>query len=182
MSDLSYAYLRKLQQEEKESMVLVEVDNGFYTQVEDFIKNKQEELASDHSIDKLREFENIVKVLKDIFHLRQQKIVLRALQSTGEDEEGMTAEEEKLFSELTKSMVSYKSKLEALLEKKNIGQSKKTEPKQFKRIKILKSVPAYAGKDGNIYGPFEPEQEKELPQPEAEFLIKAEMAKPLVIE
>ena len=44
-------------------------------------------------------------------------------------------------------------------------------------MKIVKNVPVYTGVDGILYGPFEPEQEKELPEAEVNFLIKAEMAR-----
>lgn len=171
MSEITYAYLRKLQNEEKETMVLTELSDNFYTNVDTLVKTKREELKKEHSINNIREFENTIKLLREIFQIRQQKILLRTIQSSGEDKDGMTKEEIELFENIKKLMGDHTRIFETSFE------NKKEEKNILKRIKIVKNVPAYTGIDGSIYGPFKPEQEKELPEAEVNFLIKAEMAK-----
>ncbi len=153
-------------------MILTDLTDNFYDKLNKFIKEKKETVENEKSMNNLREFENTVKLLRSIFQIRQQKILLRAIQSGGEDKEGMTKEEIELFTQIKQLMSSHTQIFESVLEKR------KEQPKaQFKKIKILKNVPAYTGADGSIYGPFKPEQEKELPETEVNFLLKADMAK-----
>jgi DNA replication initiation complex subunit (GINS family) len=154
-------------------MVLTNLENNFYNNLESYIKSKKQEVETDHSINKIKEYENTIKVLRNIFQVRQHKILLRTIQSTGEDKDGMTQEEINLFEDIKSLMESHKSRFETIIEKK----TEKTKTKVLKKVKIVKNVPAYTGMDGILYGPFEPEQEKELPEAEVTFLIKAEMAK-----
>ena len=118
MSELTYVYIRKLQSEEKDSMVLSDLNDSFYNDLEKLIKTKKQELETDHSINNIREFENTVKLLRNIFQMRQQKILLRAIQSTGEDKEGMTNEEISLFEDIKSLMMSHKSRFETVFENK----------------------------------------------------------------
>ncbi|MCC7552210.1 DNA replication complex GINS family protein [Candidatus Micrarchaeota archaeon] len=171
MPEITYTYLRKLQNEEKETMILTELSEEFYEKVEIFVKQKKEEIEKEHSIIKIREFENTIKLLRTIFQIRQQKILLRTIQSSGDDKDGMTKEEIELFDDVKKLMKNHTQIFETSLE------NKKEEQKVLKKVKIVKNVPAYTGIDGSIYGPFAPEQEKELPESEVKFLIKAEMAR-----
>ncbi len=177
MSELTYSDLRKLQSEEKDSMVLADLHDKFYDKLEELVTTKKQELETDHSINNIREFENTVKLLRNIFQMRQQKILLRAIQSTGEDKEGMTTEEISLFEDIKSLMESNKLRFEKVFDNKKVKIKNKTETKVLKKVKIVKNVPAYTGVDGTLYGPFEPEQEKVLPEAEVNFLIKAEMAK-----
>ena len=45
-----------------------------------------------------------------------------------------------------------------------------------RKIKILKDIQAYRGADSHEYGPFASGQEAELPQVEAEWMVKGQMA------
>jgi len=181
MNDLSYNFLRKLQQTERGSMALTVLSSEFYGGVCTFLTTQQDNLKEEQSLMKVKEIENTKKVLEDILRSRQRKILLRALQSTSKDTEGMAPEEVKLYREMRKVIGEHTLIIDNIIAGKKISSISKS-IEDFKKVKILKNVPAYKGIDGTLYGPYAPHEEKELPVKEAEFLIKTEVAEVAIID
>ena len=115
---LSYSYLRKLQHSERESMALAKLSEGFYNSLNDYILAMNEKINTDHNLMLIKEYENTRHVVDDIIKMRKNKIVLRAMQNSSINLEGMTSEEERFYRSLADSIKRFEA---GLFEKKNDG-------------------------------------------------------------
>ncbi len=171
MGEISYKALREIQQKEFSSPKLSQLDDDFYAAADAFIKQKKDEAFSSNSILRIREFENLQKIVAAIKEKREEKIVLMALR--GEKVNGfLTPQEKALFDKLASVLAEFRSSTEAATDKKSQDERLK--------VKIIKDIEAYKGLDGNIYGPYKQDEITLLPKTEVEWLIKAKMAEMLV--
>ncbi|MEM3555445.1 MAG: hypothetical protein QXF56_01870 [Candidatus Micrarchaeia archaeon] len=168
MEELTYEELRRIQARERASPVLQSLPQGFYKAVGKLIEKKNSSLKSNFSLTEAKEYENILKVIEDIYERRKQKIVMKAMRS---GEEGALAEEEKEFFSKIRKVIEE----EAESFKKNIGVVE-GERESIKRIKILKHLPKFVGSDLKVYGPFEEGASVELPEREAQLLVRRGVA------
>jgi len=170
-----YRRLRELQHQERESSALVPLPPEFYSSVFDLVAKKRIEVEKSHSLHEIKEYENTLKVIKDLHSLRTRKVVFRALGAGHRHEtEGMTKEEHGLYDSIC-----------GLLEKNNISldstvasqQIRPPEPEGgIKKLRILKEIPAFKGADNSVYGPYKPGEEQALPPSEAEILLRGKLA------
>lgn len=182
MTDITYEMLRKIQADERGSSALSSLPAGFYELVRAMVSEKKARLSRSFSLSEAKEFENTLKVLRDIYALREQKMLLRALTAAGGARDGsaLSAEEKWAFDEIVRVLEKGKGWFEALLEgeEKTVGEEKTQAEKAQKRheqascVKFLIPVPEFMGADGKKYGPYGVGQEAELPAAEAKLLIK----------
>ncbi len=195
---IDYTYLRRLRLQEQSSMSLSQLPEDFYSQVKEYVMNVKNKVGVNPNLDNMREYENLIKTLKDIIRFRLQKIVLKSTQGFDEEIPGMTREEKELFIRINQYIRQYEEEVNSLItgsEPPNINHeetfsdehiSDKTQEEQksnekeddFMEIIPVQNIPAYTGLDGNIYGPFDSGERVRLPKEEAKFLINANMAKP----
>jgi DNA replication initiation complex subunit (GINS family) len=168
MEELTYEELRRIQARERASPVLQSLPQGFYKAVKKLIETKSSSLKNSFSLTEAKEYENIVKVVEDIYERRKQKIVLRAMRSG--EEAALADEEREFFSKIRKVIEE-----EADNFKMNIG-AVEGEKESIKRIRILKHLPKFVGSDLKVYGPFEEGASVELPEKEAQLLVKKGVA------
>ncbi|HID46493.1 MAG TPA: DNA replication complex GINS family protein, partial [Chromatiaceae bacterium] len=154
---LTYAVLRDIQKREMESSAIVQLQDGFYTEVAEFLSKKKEE-ASGGDMLSLREYENIKKIVRDVQTKREEKIVLMAIrgESTGT---GLTSEEGDMLRQLVSIIDKSRGKLVGVWGSEN-------KPAQ-KKVRLLKDVEQYKGLDNKVYGPFKEGEEQMLPGGEA---------------
>ena len=196
MEELNYKKLRDLLYEEKSSGALVALPEDFYLKLEDFISGKRLELDKSHSLIEIKEFENIVKTVREIHSQREQKILFRAIRSEARHETtGLTREEHALFDRVSHELTESRERFEGMMDlsrpkqaaergrpkeaPKEQAEGEAGESETFKKVRILKDVPAYRGGDEATYGPFKLGQEQALPQEEAEWLVKSRLAESL---
>ncbi len=174
--EISYEELRRLQQEERESAALSHLPDDFYERVGKLVSDSSERLREHQGIANMKEFENMVKIIRDIRRMREEKILFRALRSFGtkHDNSDMISEEHELYARIVEVLSENKKRHEMLEEKPIIGKTGREN--KFKKVKILKDVPLYNGVDNRNYGPFDSGDEKDLPTPEAEWLVKGKFA------
>jgi len=183
LADFTYSELRRLQQEEKSSAALVQLSPDFYTGLEAMVRQKKDALSKTHGIMEIKEFENTLKIIRDIYSIREQKILFKALRTTSHhDSAGMTVEEHQLFDSVVSTLKDSKRNLERFLG--DDAQTERLEPEgsnggNIKKVRFLKEVPAFRGLDNNVYGPFKTGDTLELPLSETSALIKGKIAEGL---
>ncbi len=175
--------LRKIQTDERASSALSRLPEDFYPSVQKKISGAREQLNKNFSLADAKEFENTLKVLRDIFTMREQKMLLRALAVAGGARDGsaLTAEEKEAFDKVV-FVLSEKNKwFEGLLE----GRERAAEEERDARagagrsampVRFLVPMPAYVGSDGKNYGPFKAGELTELPEAEANLLVRRKAA------
>ncbi len=192
--ELTYKRLRDLSREEKSQPSLAQLPEDFYENAGKFLSSKFSEMQSNRSVLQMREFENAAATIKELALIRQQKILFRAIRSSGVHgkTDDMTREEHRVYDRFCSIIDEETEKLESMLSnfeasrknlEKNEAVVEKTTAKQehsrLKKVRFVKDVPAYKGVNDEVFGPFKPGQEHKLPTSEADWLLKGKLAQPL---
>ncbi|QLJ53102.1 MAG: hypothetical protein Sv326_0927 [Candidatus Fermentimicrarchaeum limneticum] len=172
MEELSYEELRRIQGRERASPVLQSLPADFYKHVKKLIEKKNDSLKKDFGLAEAKEYESILKVVEDIHDKRKQKIVMKAMRSANVGEGVTLAEEETKLFDMIRSVIAEESECF-----RNItGCAEGVEEESIKRIKILKPLPKFVGTDMKVYGPFKEGDDIELPDKEAQLLVRKGIA------
>ncbi len=166
---LSYSDLRDIQKKEMSTSAVVQLPEDFYSAVFEMLSKKGADVQLSKSLLAIKEYENLRKIIVAIQAKREEKIVLMAVRGEREGR-GLTSEEKELLKGLSSIIEESRKTVTGVWNKEDTVQ------KDARRIKIIKSVSQYRGLDNSIYGPFEPGEEKSLPQPEVEWLLKSGLA------
>ncbi len=166
---LNYSDLRDIQKKEMESSAIVGLPQDFYQSVSQLLSKKNDEAHSSKSLLAIKEYENIRKLVITIQAKREEKIVLMAVRGEKEGA-GLTAEEKEMLKELSSIIKKSRETVKSVWGKEG------SVPDGSSRIRIIKDVAQYRGLDSSIYGPFRQGEERLLPRPEAEWLLKAGLA------
>ena len=173
MEELNYEELRRIQGREKSSQMLQELTEDFYARVDELISKKNRELKESFSLSGAKEYENIVKILNEIYVKREQKIALKAIRAarTGESVSGLVKEEKVMLDSMVKLLKEYEDKFESLLKRRE-------EVREDGKIKVrfLIEMPEFVGSDKKNYGPFKKDEIAALPEKEAMLLLKMSSA------
>lgn len=190
MEEMSYKRLRELQRQEKEGAALVALPREFYSSLCEFLNQKRGAMDGAGDLER-REYDNMIRIIREINSLRKQKIVFRAVRTGSRHEtEGMTAEEHALYDRFCGLLSEDAQWFEKVCEGKvagaaahgestGIGEGNGGNGAMIKKVRLLKDVQAYRGLDNATYGPFKPGDEASLPAVEADFLVKSRFASAL---
>lgn len=171
MDQINYANLREVQKKEMENSALAILPEDFYQRVKELLQKKSAEAINSKSILTIKEYENIKKIVITIQIKREEKLALIALRGDKEVN-GITKEEKDFVERFSGIIDDMRNEIHDRWE----WQENKGNIKKDKRVKILKDVEQYKGIDSNIYGPFRLGDEIDLPEEEANWLLKAKMA------
>ncbi|VVC02631.1 Uncharacterised protein [Candidatus Burarchaeum australiense] len=188
-SEMTYERLRKVQADEREGSALSRLPEEFYSSVREMISERREKLNRNFSLADAKEFENVLKVLRDIFAMREQKMMLRAVAvaSGARDGSALSPEEKTSFDKIVEVLEERKRELDELFEGRK-GAAEKTDREENGAgmgaekkggplsVKLLVPMPEYMGADGRKYGPFKPGEKAELPELEANLLVRRRAA------
>jgi hypothetical protein len=170
-----YRRLRELQHQERDSSALVSLPAEFYSSIFELVAKKRLEVEKSHSLHEIKEYENMLKVIKDLHAMRTRKVVFRALGAGHKHETaGMTKEEHALYDSVCGLLEGNGSLLESAVASQSLRPPH--EPVGIKKLRILKEIPAFKGADNSVYGPYKPGEEQELPPSEAEILLRGKLA------
>ncbi len=181
---MNYERVRELQRKERNVSNIVELDDTFYSELAGFVKDSTEDQMQTNSADAFRELENVMRLSRDLFDKREQKILLRAMRSvrTGElDDSHMTPEEKRLYCDLCSNLNTHRSFFNKVLlgdyTENNGGTCAEEQETLIKErspnitlARVRKAVPRFVGSDSNEYGPFAAGDVIKLPKKEADFL------------
>jgi len=198
---ITYETLYELLRREKLRPELQKLEDSFFEDIVKYLKEKQVILESQKAKDSVfsqleiektkRQIDNILKIIKEIYEKRENKIVNLALMSSRAELENKTPsmlrEEKELYKNLLSILLkSRKDILKNILESKLPLIEKTDKPKELKSlqepensiklIRFLQEIPQFVGTDLNTYGPFDKEDMANLPFEIADLLIKKEKA------
>jgi hypothetical protein len=103
------------------------------------------------------------------------------------DTSGLTEDEGRLLGELAERIGESRLRVAGIWNGKS-DDGQKSRPRGAhpgetavlsRKVRILKDIEPYTGLDKNVYGPFRIGEERSLPMPEAEWLLKSRLAEPL---
>ncbi|MDG6218904.1 MAG: hypothetical protein QCI00_05645 [Candidatus Thermoplasmatota archaeon] len=116
--ELSYRTLRKIQQAEKQSPQITQINKEFYRDVTTFLKQLQHRLKNEKKQQKqmllVEESQNIEKIIRNIYEQREKKIMLAAIAKArggNPNIKSLVPEEKKLFDKLHQNLVSIRKDL-----------------------------------------------------------------------
>lgn len=207
--NITYETLFDLLRKEKTRDELQKFDENFLNDVMDYLKEKKallESLKTKNDLfaagEKKRtevQYENIIKIISELYERREKKIIMMALDKSRAsasvvDTTALMKEENVLYQNLVELFNSFRRGILCnILEAKRIcvelpkaiempeEEEKKEEQKSDKKkVKISEFVPKFVGTDLKEYGPFEAEDEAELPDDVAELLIEKGSAEPIL--
>ncbi len=168
---LNYVALRDIQKKESESAAVVRLDPDFYESAAKLISEKKRAALESGSILAIKEYENARKIVAAIQMRREEKIVLMAVRGE-RDPPGLTKCESDLLRELSERISASRATVSDIW---NNGGDGDSAPKA-RKVRILKDIEAYTGIDKAVYGPFRTGEERVLPSPEADWLLKSRLA------
>lgn len=182
MEAIDYSLLRRIQAKERSGEELAVLSGDFPDKAREFVRACSEKLEKNFDLVGAREFENSLKILRDINDRRMHKILLKALRARkGAEEEtaGLTGEEQKFFQNVVELLRQNEERFENILSKKM--QAVKEEATLITRaqgheLKFVLDIPCFVGIDLNNYGPFKAGERAVLPESEAELLLKKKLA------
>jgi DNA replication initiation complex subunit (GINS family) len=189
MVELTYKNLRDYAREEKAQPGLGKLPEDFYPSVQSFLSSKFSEMEGSRSVLQMREFENAAATIRELVLIRQQKLLFRAIRSGGEETkvDEMTREEYDVYDRFRGIIQEENVKLNSLLSRfesrkkpESAAQSESTvairsEKQSVKKVRFTKEVQEYIGMNRERFGPFKAGQESELPEEEADVLLRQKM-------
>ncbi len=201
---ITYETLYEILRKEKTTSEIQKLNENFFQNVVNYIKEKSEILesqkkktsifASVEIIKTQKQLDNIKKILKELYERRENKIIQIALFSsrTSQKKEDLSLleEENKFYKKLERIFSNYRKdilirilskELPKIEEPKDIKIENK-ERNKTKLVRFLHSLPKFVGEDLNIYGPFEAEDISNLPYKVAKVLMKRRRAQEIKIK
>jgi len=183
MVDLTYKNLRDFAREEKAQPGLGKLPGDFYPSVQSFLSSKFAEMEGSRSVLQMREFENAAATIREIVLIRQQKLLFRAIRSGGEETkmEEMTREEYDVYDRFRAIVSEENQKLNSMLsrfesKKSPAREEKQAEKQNVRRVRFTHEVQEYVGMNRERFGPFKAGEESDMPEQEAEILLRQKMA------
>ena len=116
--EINYKTLRKIQQAERQSPVLTQIEHQFYKDASIFIKGLHARLEGETQAQKKmllhEELQNIEKIARNIYEHREKKIILTAISKArggNPSLKNMTKEELQFFDEIYRLILSARSSI-----------------------------------------------------------------------
>ncbi|MBN3037032.1 MAG: DNA replication complex GINS family protein [Candidatus Diapherotrites archaeon] len=174
---MDFEEIRGVQRKEKSVSGIVEVSGSYYSDLAGFIKSGTDEYKRTSDSSRFRALDNVIKLARDVFDKREQKIVMKALRSvrTGDIDDGhMTPEEKVLFRSLVNSLKSHQEFFNRVV----LGEYAPPEEVMLLNgggnnivlVRVRSKIPQFVGDDSAEYGPFEVSDVVKLPRKDAELL------------
>lgn len=158
--------IRRIFEEEKNSQGLTKLPDDFFEQVKEYIEKKSKMIrieADQWSLDSIK------RRLRTIFGRRERKILNSAhgFIDSGVLPENLTPEEKRFFERVVECVKSFENEREEGFEK---------EQESPVLVTILEDVSKFVGINMKNYGPFRKGDLTTIPEPNADLLVKKNLA------
>jgi DNA replication initiation complex subunit (GINS family) len=137
--EITYKTLRKIQQAEKNSPQITQINKEFYRDVTVFLKELEKRLVEEKKPQKqmllAEESQNIEKIIRNIYEHREKKIMLAAISKArggNPSIKHLLPEEKTFFDELYKNIVSFRKQMFSDETKDDRAESKETKKSKSK--------------------------------------------------
>ena len=187
---INYRNLRKIQEMEKNSPVLTEIENNFYVELKKYMENLDNRLKGESSAQKQTllkdEVLNTKKISKNIYEQREKKILLAAVSKArggNPDLKNMIEIEKNLFN----SILNLMEKSRKDLFEEDLGEDIPVEPKKNETkeepkpalnesnnnpiIRVIEDIPEFVGTNEKKYN-LRKNDILSIPQDMSEMLSK----------
>jgi len=183
-SEISFEALRRVQLEEKKSPGLMQLGDDFYSCYNAFLREQEERLRKEFSLEAASTHESTRRVLRDVWYRRQNKLSAKALLDARAGErncEGLACEEQRLYNAL---LTLFREGEASFLQGTgpavgNGAEKEKPAAAEAARFRMLVDLPQFVGPDGQSHGPFKADEIVELPASAASLLEKRGAAQAL---
>ena len=184
MVEFSYEDLYEILRAEKYSTDLQPINKEEFRKINAYFKSKEEfllkqkEVNFDDAAEKTKtELDNAKRALKDLYDKRERKVISRALFTARggfklKDTTNMMFSEEKIYYALLELIKQSSEEFFSFLNQSFAEDQPKPLKENFKRVKLLESIPELMDTKLNRHGPFIAETEVELPAELAELLLR----------
>lgn len=191
--DINYKTLRRAQQDEQASSLLIKINVSFYKDLSLYIQTLERSIENEKNPLKLKlftdEVKNTKKIANSIYELREKKIVQAALataRSATPDLTNLLEIEKKLYRSLVEQIIVSRSEI---FEKPTdlpvttpLASPTSTQAKQDSNthpiVRVLEDTPAFIGTDGNTYL-LRKEDVLSMPSEMTEPLLKKKVVEPV---
>lgn len=177
---VSYDEIRKIHRLEKNTQQLVELSPDFYSELQLFISDEKKsylDSLKNFSVAETRDFTNMKKMIEEIFSMREKKLLAKALIASRTKETSfshMTTQEKELFTKIVTLLGSHNAIAEGLFSSNE--NSVQARDASMLHVKIISDVPSFVGGDMKEWGPFQKNEEVELPVRVARLLTERKLA------
>ena len=179
--NITYELLFDLLRRERSRDDLQPLDPSFYDDVLAYLWEKKSFLDQSASSDGVFsssdfeaariQFQNIKRLLKELYDRREKKIINLAITKTRTgsllvDTSNMLPSEKEFFDAVCDLLSRYRKELlDSLLSlsRKPASFSQSDDSDRVVMVRVLKDIPKFLGKDKVVYGPFKPEDVVSLP-------------------
>ncbi len=174
-----YSELYDAWRREKDNAELQSLAKDFYAKVAEYVRKIREESRMlDEKTTRgrllLHEAENVRRMVGELVSLRHSKAVLLVSNGEAVNVEGLTKEEEKLFSDVSPGFEVFQGILKEI-EGGRLPHVAREKPRN-RVLRFLKETPVIIGADMKTYGPFQPEDVASVPAENAKILTKQGIA------
>jgi len=190
---ITYETLYELLRREKSREELQKLEENFTAETQKYLDEKQEIIkkageslfANDERRKTQTQIDNARRIIKELYHKREQKIVNMALDAnkTGAKiamTSSMLIREKDLYEKILRQLEESKIMiLGEMVESRRTASAEDEKPKDLKdtpesnkHVRFKEEIPKFMGTDLNVYGPYLKESEAELPLKIAELLIR----------
>ncbi|MEM4662961.1 MAG: hypothetical protein QXM75_02985 [Candidatus Diapherotrites archaeon] len=181
MIQIDFEELRKIHRQEKNSQQLTPLSEDFFNELKNYLDEKRKEYLESlgSGATPSEDFINIQRMAREIFEIRQRKIIKKAFHaamgSEDNEEEKLSGDEKKLFCNICKVVSEYQKSIDKIFA---VEPKKKTKDKHLNTIlvEIIEDVPAFVGSNMQEFGPYKKGQKVELPEDIADILISRKIA------
>lgn len=196
---ITYESLYELLRREKYRADLQKIDETFYRDVVKYLQEKSAILESQSKkssifasteLEKTQtQLKNVIKILKELYEKRENKILQAAMfcsrSKNSQDTSNMLPEEFALYDSLKQVFDIYRNGILCNLLESKLPEIKPLEQKDLKTedktnnisLLMLSDLPEFVGPDLQVYGPFKKGDKQEFPRLVADMLISTEQAK-----
>ncbi|MDP3728223.1 MAG: hypothetical protein Q8R18_02095 [bacterium] len=196
---ITYENLYEILRREKYRTELQKIDETFYQDVIKYLQektailesqSKKQSIFASTEVEKTQtQLKNALKILKELYEKRENKIIQFALfcsrSNNAQDTSTMLPEEFALYSQLKETLDNYRVGILNNLLQNKLPLVNCIYPKDLKgeektdslSIQLIKDIPEFVGPDLSVYGPFKIGEKQQLPKIIAEMLINTEQAK-----
>ncbi|PLW80024.1 hypothetical protein C0585_05030 [Candidatus Woesearchaeota archaeon] len=164
------------------------------------LNNENKDLFTESELEKTRvQINNIRKMIKELFDRREKKLIILAMNMSRTenmvyDKSLLLDTEKKYFVSISNLFKSYRDNIvkrisnglipkdmkQEVLPEEDSGEKPKEQvkkvsdmvPKDYKLVRFLYPVPKFVGPDGNVFGPYEPEDMANLPEKVVGVLVR----------
>lgn len=161
--------------EEKESKELTSLPKNIYEMFRGYLKLKEQQSSNSDNTYRKLELDQTRKVIENIYHIREKKLINMALYSYNSGEEinyDILSDEEKEFVDYSMEIFKKYKKIILYDEKvfdKNIKLGKKKQEDKMMMVSFVRDIPAFKF-ESETFGPFSKDEEIEVPEKLAEKL------------